>query len=170
MDFPGTRPGGLTSLSAWFTVRTRTPLEALGISPLEGFAKAQLCWAFAFLRRTSSLPLLPLNESRDCRSQQEGRFAGAKQWPGQSGAIRQARFDTADQVTCRHTEPTRNAQDQRERWLALPALQFAVVRAVNIRQQGELILSDALTHPLGADDLTKGRCSQWLERCRAPRV
>lgn len=163
------RQSGLTTVPGWLTVRTRTPLVALGISPLEGFAKAQPCWAFAFLRRTSSLPLLPLNKSRDCRRQQEGRFAGAKQWPGQSGAIREARFYTADQVTCRHTEPTSNAQDQCERWLALPALQFAVVRAVNVRQQGELILSDALTHPLCTDDFTEGRCSQWLKRCRAPR-
>lgn len=28
----------------------RTPLEALGTSPLEGSAMAQLCWAIAFLR------------------------------------------------------------------------------------------------------------------------
>lgn len=78
-------------------------------------------------------------------------------------------FNLIQQVARGHAKARRYPQDQSERWLTLPALQFAVVRAVDVRQQGELILSDALAHPLCADDLTKGRCCQRLERCRAPR-
>ena len=80
----------------------------------------------------------------------------------------QGDFRLLNQRRPRHVERTSDTQKQAKRRLPLPAFKLPVVRPVNARLEGELILCQVLRLAQRTNNFTKSARCQRLKRCRAP--
>lgn len=69
-----------------------------------------------------------------------------------------------DQGCARNPQGSCSAQQQPKRRLPLTPLKLSIVRAINVRDQGELILRDTVAHSERTNRLAECPGGEWVER------